>query len=200
MLKRIILATSALAAVAMTAPANAALVIVDAAANSSGGGMGASSGLSLSAGQNFAVTSALTDLWSAGALPRWSNANGLVGPLLAIGSDESGEVFGTLIGSNFGLLAQNGISAPFGSLVGEINGVYQFLGANFNGAAWQSGNLNLFYWDSNFGDNTQNITFDVALAESAVPEPAAWAMMILGFGLMGAAIRQRKSKVIVSFG
>lgn len=196
MLKKFLLVTSAVAAIAVISPANAAVVIVNSAANSSAGVTGASSGLTLTSGQIFTVSSSLTDLWSAGALPRWSNANGLTGPLLATGSDESGQAAGILIGSNFGLLNQHGITAPFGSLVGEIGGVYQFLGANFNGSAWASGNLNLFYWDSNSGDNTESIAFDVA----AVPEPTTWALMMLGFALMGAAMRRRQQNVNVSFG
>lgn len=35
---------------------------------------------------------------------------------------------------------------------------------------------------------------------SAVPEPATWAMMILGFGLVGAAMRRRNVQTNVSFG
>jgi PEP-CTERM motif len=200
MLKKILLSTSVIAGLSLAVPANAAPVIVDALGNSSSGGTGAASGLSLTTGQLFNITSSLTDLWSAGALPRWSNANGLTGNTFATGSDESGEALGTQIGSNFGLWSQNGISAPFGSLVGEIGGVYQLLGANFSGAAWGTGNLNLFYWDSNNGDNTGRITFDATLAQSAVPEPASWALMILGFGLAGAALRSRKPRVTVSFG
>jgi hypothetical protein len=36
-----------------------------------------------------------------------------------------------------------------------------------------------------------NITFDVA--DAVVPEPATWAMMILGFGGVGATMRRRRS-------
>jgi len=32
-----------------------------------------------------------------------------------------------------------------------------------------------------------------SLADAAVPEPAAWALMITGFGLAGAAIRRRRA-------
>ncbi len=35
---------------------------------------------------------------------------------------------------------------------------------------------------------------------SAVPEPATWAMMILGFGFVGAAMRRRAIRTTVSFG
>ncbi len=36
------------------------------------------------------------------------------------------------------------------------------------------------------------ISFAVALPEAAVPEPATWAMMIAGFGLVGGMMRRRK--------
>jgi hypothetical protein len=32
-----------------------------------------------------------------------------------------------------------------------------------------------------------------------VPEPATWAMMILGFGMVGSAMRRRNMKTNVSF-
>ena len=36
-------------------------------------------------------------------------------------------------------------------------------------------------------------------AGGAVPEPATWAMMIAGFGMVGAAARRRRAKVGVTF-
>lgn len=38
-----------------------------------------------------------------------------------------------------------------------------------------------------------NITFETAI--NPVPEPASWAMMIAGFGMVGGAMRRRKGKV-----
>jgi hypothetical protein len=128
MLKKFLLVSSAFASMAVVAPAQAAVIIVDARGNSSTGGTGANTGLALTAGQTFTVTSSTTDLWNAGPLPRWSNANGLIGDLFATGSDESGAAAGTLIGEAFPLWNQFGITAPYGSLVGEIGGVYQLLG------------------------------------------------------------------------
>lgn len=40
------------------------------------------------------------------------------------------------------------------------------------------------------------VTYGVA-APRSVPEPATWAMMILGFGLVGAALRSRKSAAVI---
>ena len=90
-MKRIYLfaAMLALTAVITTEPSRAAAVIVDALLNSSSGGSGATA--VLTAGEHFSVTVSPTDLWNAGALPRWSNADGLTHNLFATGTDESGQ-------------------------------------------------------------------------------------------------------------
>ncbi|MGH6998130.1 MAG: PEPxxWA-CTERM sorting domain-containing protein, partial [Phenylobacterium sp.] len=48
------------------------------------------------------------------------------------------------------------------------------------------------------GTNFGNVTYQtysgvqtIASLSSAVPEPATWAMMIMGFGLVGSAVRRR---------
>lgn len=187
---KLLAATIFVVGLASASAAEAAVYVVGAQANSSSGGVGAST-ISLTGGQNFTVNVAPSDLWSAGALPRWSNANGLIGDLFATGSDNSGEAAGTLIGQDFGTWTQNGLTAAFGTLVGEIGGVFKVLGTSYTGAAWGAGTLNLYYWDSNSADNAGAIDAFVT-ASSAVPEPATWALMIGGFGLAGQALRSRK--------
>jgi hypothetical protein len=63
-----------------------------------------------------------------------------------------------------------------------------------NGFRPQDFGFNL--WTRNgLGDNHQVADFAVhngLLSDSAVPEPASWALMIAGFGLAGAALRARK--------
>ncbi len=181
-------------ALVMAGQASAAPFIVDALTHSinSGTGTGLST-IGLTVGQAFTVTSSTNDLWSSGALPRFSDANGLVANRFATAADDSGQPVGTLIGQDFGLPFFNGHSAPFGSLVGRIGGVYQTIGANFSGPAWNTGTLELFYWDSFSEDNAGSITFDISTA--AVPEPASWALMIMGFGLVGAGMRRRRIAV-----
>lgn len=56
-------------------------------------------------------------------------------------------------------------------------------------------NVQFYLRDNVLGDNRGG----VSLAISAVPEPATWAMMILGFGVVGAAMRRRKTNVSVSY-
>jgi hypothetical protein len=48
-----------------------------------------------------------------------------------------------------------------------------------------------------FGNSGGNgeFTIDVAFAPTAVPEPATWAMMIIGFGAAGAMVRNRRKLV-----
>ncbi|SIN59848.1 PEP-CTERM protein-sorting domain-containing protein [Parasphingorhabdus marina DSM 22363] len=186
-MKKVLLASAGLL---IATPASAATFVVDAFDNSVSGGTGLST-ISLTAGQIFTVTSSTDDLWSAGALPRFSDADGLVADRFASAMDDSGQAVGTQIGRDFGNFNAFGLSAAFGSLVGNINGTYQVIGANFSGAAWDTGTLELFYWDSNQRDNFGEISFDV----NAVPEPATWAFMILGFGAIGGAMRRHKAKV-----
>lgn len=187
---KVVLAASAVLA---GGTANAAVFVVDAAANSSSGGSPLAS-LTLAAGQAFTVSADTNDLWSAGPLPRYSDANGLTGDRFATASDDSGQPAGTLIGIDFGSYTQDGFTAPFGALVGRIGTTYTLLGTSFSGVASGSGMLELFYWDSNNGDNFGTITFDI----SAVPEPASWALMVAGFGLIGLTVRRRRTAVVAA--
>ena len=189
-MKRTLILAATLAALGTTTASQAAQVVnVDAQGNSSSGGTGYNTGLSFVLGDIFSTSVALTDLWSAGALPRWSNANGLTSDLFATGTDESGEAAGTQIGVNFGIWTQDGFEAPYGALVGKIGTTYKILGTSYDGPAWDTGTLELFYWDSNSGDNRGSIAVSIA----AVPEPATWAMMMFGFALAGFAMRRRSN-------
>ncbi len=182
---------------ATPAISQAATYNVDALANSTTGGTGVA--VSFTVGDAFTVSVNPLDLWNAGAPPRWSNANGLTGAdLLATGGpDTNGDIpsgaAGTVIGSNiFGTHSQGGLDAPFGSLVGSWNGGTSlfFIGTNYAGVA-ASSTLNLYYFDSNNGDNTGSILADVNV--TAVPEPETYAMMLAGLGLIGFSTRRRKS-------
>ena len=50
-------------------------------------------------------------------------------------------------------------------------------------------------WDGQFSDNSGSIQLQIS---GGVPEPAAWSMMLAGFGLVGSAMRRRQ-KVAVTF-
>ena len=184
--------TAVAAALLLAGAAQAATVVnVDAVTDSwnSGAGTGLDTGIALTAGQSFTVTVAADDLWSAGALPRWSNANGLTGTLLATGTDESGQAAGTVIGTDFGLL--DGFA--YGELVGQIDGgAYFAVGTDFAGTANATGTLKLFYWDTFTADNSGS----VAASVSVVPEPASVALMLAGLGIVGGLARRRAKHLV----
>lgn len=170
--------------IAVSSASFASPFVVDAYLNSSTGGTGLAT-VALNAGDAFSVTASTDDLWSLGALPRYSDADGLTGVRLATATDDSGQPIGTQIGANFGTRTQGGLTAAFGTLVGRIDtGDFFLIGTNYNGVAAASGTLYLYCFDSNFEDNTGRITADV----EAVPEPGT--MAALGLGL--AALRRRR--------
>lgn len=151
-------------------------------------GVGLDTGIYLAMGQTLVVTADPNDLWNAGELPRWSNADGLIANRLATTGDDSGKAAGTLIGTNFGLWTYSGLAAPYGALVGELDGKLFLLGTSFSGAAPKSGTLRLFYWDENSYDNTGSIAVNV----TAVPESAS--LILLGFGLLAVAVIGRQPR------
>ena len=181
--------SSIAAALLLAGTAHAAVVDVDARADSyrSGAGTGALAA-TLSAGETFTITVAADDLWSAGGVPLWSNANGLSANLFATGSDDSGAAAGTQIGKNAGFLNTADGAFRYGELVGRIgNGQYFAVGTNYSGEAAVAGDLRLFYWDSYSGDNLGS----VAATVTAVPEPASIALVLAGLGIIGGLSRRR---------
>jgi hypothetical protein len=64
--------------------------------------------------------------------------------------------------------------------------------------AFDVGPLSSLSWNAVTGSGVQfdNITLDDVTA--AVPEPASWAMMLGGFGLVGGAMRQRKRATLAT--
>ncbi len=171
---------------------------VKALENSTSGGVGLAVA-PFTVGDAFTVSVNTLDLWNAGSLPRWSNADGLTGPLAATGLDDTngdnpGVASGVNISGNFGSWSQGGLSAPYGTLVGEWGntvGNYFAIGTNYAGVAADSV-LRLYYFDSNNGDNTGSIQVNVA----AVPEPETYGMMLVGLGIMGFMIRRRKGEQV----
>lgn len=77
----------------------------------------------------------------------------------------------------------NGVFSVSGNTLaaGEAHGIIQFKGS-FDQISFSSNNVE--YWSG--------LTVGVEGFASAVPEPATWAMLITGFGLVGAAARRRR--------
>ena len=90
--------------------------------------------------------------------------------------------------------AQNAVNFIVGGLPAyNASHVYTFL---LNTGLAVPGQLHFGVGDGNFGDNSGAYRITVA----NVPEPASWAMMIAGFGLVGAAARvsARRRRVAIA--
>ncbi len=87
---------------------------------------------------------------------------------------------------------------PYGGSVNDPNGAGSFSIALVNGQTYTVGIYNFGNLSSNDGlDAVGNATarFDWQIAYGAVPEPGSWAMLIAGFGLVGAAARRRQAAI-----
>ena len=170
--------TAIAAALLLSTAAHASSVVVNAIdPNGSNAGF-------LTTGEAFTVTVDTNDLWSAGGLPRFSNADGLVADLYSVAGDDSGVTPGVLIGKDWGLYG----AFNYGELVGQIgSGALFGVGTDFAGVANSTGELRLFYWDSGYADNFGSITATVA-----IPEPTNIALMALALGAF-ALSRRRKA-------
>jgi hypothetical protein len=95
----------------------------------------------------------------------------------------------------FGTFTPTGGSAPAGSYIFYDASIY----AQYYDAAGNHLGDVQFFDTCAAQDASCAFQRDVTAAAAAVPEPASWALMLSGFGLMGGALRrQRKAKV--SFG
>ena len=119
------------------------------------------------------------------------------GTLLSQGSFNSGRsVFTSGIGAGPRLTAVNGFDASnanrlttsmFSAVIGASRGSFELTGAT---ADFQSVLA---------GGRTQNgVVGTFAAPAGAVPEPGTWAMMLLGFGLVGGAMRYRSRRMSVA--
>lgn len=99
----------------------------------------------------------------------------------------SGGVFTTVHSFQYGPPNYDQPYYPAGGLTadaqGNLFGVTQGGGTGYNGGA-------IF--------KIANAGFAVGGIESAVPEPASWAMLVLGFGLIGARLRRRGTPVVTA--
>ena len=75
--------------------------------------------------------------------------------------------------------------------VESINGDRSFFTYSYSFVANVSGAFQLGFGTLS-ADNIGPVLDNVLVTQAAVPEPATWAMLILGFGLVGATVRRRR--------
>jgi PEP-CTERM motif len=133
-------------------------------------------GLNLSAGKTYEFTvNDPSTIWSAGndiPFPRTSTADGIPSSV------------------GYGQLTMDGSTFNFGALVGDVSGHLFLIGTGPTPETGLSGELTVGYWDGagEYGDNSGAQSLTIA----AIPEPAAWAMTLLGVGMIGATLRSRR--------
>lgn len=184
---RKVLAATVLAAAAVSAaPAFAATTIValDSIANAS---LDGSNGVStaLAAG-TYHVT------FSSGAFSRFSSTDGcdLSGAHCRLGFEDSARL---IVNGTTLLFGDGNASGGLGPISGggyfdepaTAFGHSSIYNLTFTLAA--PGTVTSFLYDDYLGDNRGGLSLAFS---SAVPEPATWLMMILGFGLVGVAMRK----------
>jgi len=137
-------------------------------------------------------------------LATFNGANG-ANPVGSLTFDAAGNLYGTTLGNNtnnvgtvFKLGADGGALTTLASFTGG-NGASPYGSLTFDAA----GNL---YGTTFGGGNTGNGTVFklsdtgfVVPAVAAVPEPATWGLMLVGFGLVGAAMRTRRRSTTVTY-
>ena len=190
---------AAFAALALSTGANAATIVdVDGIAHSSLDGTSAVS-VSLAAG-----TYTLTFIENQfSAFNRWTNAvSGCdrAGGNCAQGYENTVSYvvdgttysFGDAPIGGYGPLASGGyFSSAAASLAHAASYTTQFTLA-------APGEVSFFIYDDFTADNAGGVSLAIDQVTSAVPEPATWAMMILGFGLVGGALRRRRSTALAA--
>jgi hypothetical protein len=119
---------------------------------------------------SHAVTNPVMAIWSLGAAGNTASFNFIGNPNFSVVAGGPTNQYGG------GPIVQVGENV-FGA---EGNGVIQFVGT-FNSISWTNPTFEDFY--------------GFTLGAAAVPEPAIWAMMLVGFGGLGAAMRSRRRAV-----
>lgn len=101
---------------------------------------------------------------------------------------------GVNLGSNGVLVSLNGIAlAPVFQQQGGSSTLWSVKTLAFTA---QSANAVLSFSGAGMSDSYGGYVDNIRL--TAVPEPATWAMMILGFGAVGAVLRQRRRRAALA--
>jgi hypothetical protein len=134
---------------------------------------------------NTTTTIGYTDTGLANPFSEWLQFTSDLGGLYSIvASTSSASV-------NFTSIVLTGPNGPFNLLPGFDNGTVEF---------WSLDNFNLqagTYTLTLNGTNSQTGALSGNITMNPVPEPATWAMMLLGFGAVGFAMRRRRRPALM---
>ncbi len=193
MVKLMLAATVAVLGISTATAANAALIF---SIDQVGGNV-------VSSGAGNLNTAGLTDPFNGSPYPQISGSNGIVivgdtaqvsrysnafigaTPSFSNGTQRiangaSGNTFGILAGLRFLYLPTNYISGS------ALNGTATYSNQTLASLGLIAGS---YVYSLN---NSDTVTVNVGPVAAAVPEPGTWAMMLLGFGMIGATARYRR--------
>ncbi|QTD55485.1 PEPxxWA-CTERM sorting domain-containing protein [Parasphingorhabdus cellanae] len=195
-MKKLIFGSAAVVAMALTAPAQAAVISFD---GLSGGNGSVFTGPYVEDG--FTVSAGRGDIFE-GQLFGNPAPSLVVGSVFGGGPIGSVQVLGGVFNFNsFDLVTQNGTGDY--QVDGFLNGssVFSLMGSlspsGFQTIGGLAGNIDQLNFT--LTANGTSVNLDNINVSAAVPEPATWAFMILGFGAIGGALRRRKANVKVSY-
>jgi hypothetical protein len=112
------------------------------------------------------------------------------------------DLFG-VAGNTVSLMAYDGANGT-GDLLGSFTSVtanFQENNIYFMGVTSSTANIQSIVFQRNSDPTGDEIGLDNIVSASggnAVPEPAAWALMLVGFGGLGAMLRRRRTSVLAS--
>lgn len=107
----------------------------------------------------------------------------------------AGALFAIDTGSLYAVDAATGI----GTFLGSTDGADETLDFGWAGVLYGHGDDGFLYTidtatlaATQIAATTPTLVFGMAVAPGAIPEPATWAMLVLGFGVLGAGMRRRR--------
>ena len=146
------------------------------------------------------LSSAITELAFAFTGEQWragnSSDDGLVFQYLVGATDISEGTWMTFSALDFDPLVLSGNSALNGNLAANSKAI----SSKITGLNIAAGQTFGFRWmDINSSGNDHGLAVDdlsISAMTAAVPEPATWAMMLFGFGVIGSAMRRAKRTTV----
>jgi hypothetical protein len=166
---------SAIAAAVCTSPAHAVATGDTLTCSATGGFNCSPASATLGAGSEFQISTGI-----GGLSADFSNN------LLVIAAGQNAQPLSSLS------LTFSDLTTAIGSF--NFNSVTGFSGFDASHVSLNGGLLTLNFSGVEAGRNGGRIS--IALADSSVPEPSTWAMMLVGFGAIGFAMRRKQSRTV----